>query len=93
MGMSSPEELKEKRPISMGLVAWAVILAFNLGVIYATILSAQKDIINDAKAAKEYTEQEVGGLRSDWERGNTIAKQDREQHLKRIEDLEAYHKE
>jgi hypothetical protein len=40
---------------------------------YQSLVSAQnKERIEQVdRTAKEYTEQEVGGLRSDWERGNS----------------------
>jgi len=89
----SIEEFKQKRPISIGLVAGAVAIAFNIGFIYANMLAADKEIIKNEKSAKEFTEQEVGGLRSDWERQNDLERSRDTELLERINDLEKYHKE
>lgn len=93
MGISSPEEFKTKMPISGGLLVYIIMASFAMGVMFAGLLGAKQDIVDDKVGAQEFTEQEVGGLRSDWERGNEISKQDREAQLKRIEALEKYHKE
>ena len=53
---------------------------------------------NDRQAVKSaadnrlYTEQEVSGLRSDWERQNAILRERDIELVKRIEALEKYHK-
>lgn len=91
--MSLPDEFKEKKTLSFGLVAWAVVIAFNLGVLYATMLSTKEDVMSNKKAAKEYVEQEVGGLRSDWERQNDQAERERKELREDISELEKYHKE
>ncbi len=89
----TPDEFKEKKTVSIGLVAWAVVIAFNLGVLYATMLATREDVSNNRQAAKDYTEQEVSGLRLDWERQNNISKKEREEMREDIKDLEKYHKE
>ena len=89
----SIEELKEKKSFSMGLLAGGLAIAFNIGFIYANMLAADKEIIKNADSARIYTEQEVGGLRSDWERQNNILRLRDQEMLERIKELEKYHKE
>ena len=88
----SIEELKEKKPISIGLIFGAVALAFNIGFIYANMIAADHQIEKNATQSKQFTEQEVGGLRSDWERQNDINKRRDDELLERIKDLEDNHK-
>ena len=90
--MGMPDEFKEKKSLSMGFVAWAVVIAFNLGVLYATMMATREDVFNNKKAAKEYVEQEVGGLRSDWERQNKQEEKEREEIREDINELQKYHK-
>lgn len=91
--MSQPEEFKEKFKMSWGLYVFSLLLAFNIGILYATMLSSKEDIVNNKKAARDYTEQEVGGLRADWERHNHIIKDEVEDLSSRVKELEEYHKE
>lgn len=88
----APDEFKEKKQVSVGLVAWAVVIAFNLGVLYATMMATRESVAENKKAAKDYVEQEVGGLRSDWERQNEQTKKEREEIRQEIEELWNYHK-
>ncbi len=81
----SIEELKEKKSFSIGLLVGGLAIAFNIGFIYANMLAADKEIIKNEKQASSYTEQEVGGLRSDWERQNKITDD-------RLKELEKYHR-
>ena len=89
----SIEELKEKKSFSMGLLAGGLAIAFNIGFIYANMLAADKEIVKNAEQARLYTEQEVGGLRSDWERQNNILRSRDQEMLERIKELEKYHKQ
>lgn len=91
--MGTPEEFKQKTTISWGLYAFSLFIAFNIGVLYATMLGSRDDIIENKEDSINFTEQEVGGLRSDWERQNTIQAIHDKGVIKRIEDLEKYHKE
>lgn len=87
----SIEELKDKKNVSLGLIVGAVALAFNIGFIYANMISADNQIDKNRIQAKDFTEQEVGGLRADWERQNKAEKDRDDSLLKRIEKLEQYH--
>ena len=87
------EELKEKKSFSIGLLVGSLAIAFNIGFIYANMLAADKEIVKNAEQARLYTEQEVGGLRSDWERQNAILKARDQEMSDRIKELEKYHKE
>lgn len=89
----TPDELKEKKNVSYGLIVWVGVICFNIGVLYATLLSAKDDISDNKKAARDYVEQEVGGLRSDWERQNEIEKAYRAKIMSELEELEKYHKD
>jgi len=89
----SIEELKEKKSFSIGLLVGSLAIAFNIGFIYANMLAADKEIVKNAEQARLYTEQEVGGLRSDWERQNNILRSRDQEMLERIKELEKYHKE
>lgn len=91
--MSTPSEFNEKKPMSLGLIAWAVVIAFNLGVLYATMMATREDVADNKKAAKDYVEQEVGGLRSDWERQNDVSRKERSEIREDIKELQQYHKE
>lgn len=57
----TPDEFKEKRPISLGFVIWVGILCFSLGG-FTVGITGLKGMIVD----------EVSGLRADWERNNKI---------------------
>lgn len=93
MGLPSPDEFKHKLTLTGAMIAYIVAAAFSMGVMFAGLMGAKQDIVDDREAAKAFTEQEVGGLRSDWERHNSITEAQREELKKRIEALESYHKE
>lgn len=93
MGIPSPDEFKEKLHLSGAMIAYIIAASFSMGIMFAGLMGAKQDIVDDKEAAKSYTEQEVGGLRSDWERQNQISKDDRAAQEKRIEALERYHKD
>ena len=84
--MGDPEEFKSKVHISWGMLIWAVAIAGSMGFLYSQMIHNDRQSEKNAKDNRLYTEQEVGGLRADWER-------DREQMIKRIDELEKYHKE
>jgi len=88
----SIEEFKHKMPLTIGAIVWIAAISFSMGMLYSDNMNMAKKIITDKKDARDYTEQEVGGLRSDWERHNEILKESEEQVLKRIDELEKYHK-
>ena len=84
--MGEPEDFKQKVSVTAGLIVWVGLMCGSMGFLYAQMLHNDKQSQQNAIDNRLYTEQEVGGLRSDWER-------DREQMLKRIEFLEKYHYE
>lgn len=55
----TPDEFKQKHPISIGFVVWVGIICFSLGGTFFTLMGLDQKIID-----------EVGGLRADWERRN-----------------------
>lgn len=66
-----PDEFSKKLPsITLGFIIWVAMIAFSLGVLYTKVIDTDEKVID-----------EVGGLRSDWERDK--AEQDR-----RLEKLE-----
>lgn len=76
--MTTPDEFSKKQTVTIGLIVWVAAISFSMGMIYARIVDHTKDI----KAARDFTEQEVGGLRADWER-------DRQDKNRRLELLES----
>jgi hypothetical protein len=93
MSLPTPEEFKDKFNVSIGAMVYIFFTGISLGVLGATLLGAKDDIVKNHAASLNYTEQEVGGLRSDWDRGEDIRDDERNAIYKRIEDLEKYHKE
>lgn len=61
--MNAPE-LENKITISWQLLLGIVVITFTLGGTVTKVLSQEHDI----EAVRDYVEQEVGGLRADWER-------------------------
>lgn len=57
--VSTPEELKQKHSISIGFVVWVGVICFSLGTSAASIFGLSNKV-----------DDEVGGLRADWERHN-----------------------
>ena len=76
--MTTPDEFSKKATVTVGLVIWIATISFSMGMLYARITDHTKDI----KAARQYVEQEVGGLRSDWERD----KKEQDRRLIKLED-------
>jgi hypothetical protein len=91
--MGEPEELKQTTKVSYGLILWAVCIAASMGYLYSSMHFNDRQAEKNAVDNRLYTEQEVGGLRSDWERQNKI---DLGRFIKleeRIKELEDNHKE
>ena len=69
----SPEEFSKKLPpVTIGFIVWIGIIAFSLGVLYTKVIDTDAKVID-----------EVGGLRSDWER-------DKKEQDRRLEKIEEY---
>lgn len=62
--MSLPTDFDKKTTVTLGLIIWIAGVSFSMGIIYKSIIDNDKEHLQ----IKEYIEQEVGGLRSDWER-------------------------
>ena len=91
--MGEPDEFKKRMSVTWGLAIWALSMAFSMGFIYSNMIANDRQVEKNAVQAHEFTEQEVGGLRADWERGNQqLIRRDNE-IIRRIEELEKYHKE
>lgn len=73
----SPDEFSIKTPVTIGLIIWIAVISFSLGMIYAKIIDNEKE----HEHIREFVEQEVSGLRADWER-------DRVEKNRRLEKLE-----
>ena len=92
MSLPTPEEFKNKLHLTGGAIVYIIVASFSMGIMFAGLMGAKQDIVDDRKEGFNFTEQEVGGLRSDWERQNEQTKMEREELLDRIEELEEYHK-
>ena len=77
--MTTPDEFSRKTTVTVGLIAWIAGVSFSMGVLYARINDHSKDI----KGARDYTKQEVDGLRNDW----MMDKERQDQEIKRLESL------
>jgi len=75
--MTTPKEFDIKGTFTMGFIVWIAIISFSMGILYAKIMDHTSQITK----AREYTTQEVDGLRADWER-------DRKEQDRRLEILE-----
>lgn len=64
--MSLPTDFDKKTTVTLGLIIWIAGVSFSMGMIYKSIIDNDKEHLQ----IKEYIQQEVGGLRSDWEREN-----------------------
>lgn len=64
------DDLKHKIPVSIGLIIWIACISFSLGALYTRVMDLNEKLID-----------EVGGLRTDWER-------DRLQQNERLNKLE-----
>ena len=68
MSVPTPAEFSKKATVTVGLIVWIAMISFSMGVLYAKIQDHTKDI----QEARKYVEQEVGGLRADWERDRAL---------------------
>lgn len=75
--MGLPRDFDTKVPVTIGLIIWVAIISFSLGMLYKGSIDLKEEIIS----SRNYTSQEVDGLRADWER-------DREEQNRRITLLE-----
>lgn len=82
--MSIPET-SNKVNVSISLIMALAISAFSLGGVVTGLLGLESRITEVQKKSKELVEQEVGGLRSDWERQELIDKERAESINKRID--------
>ena len=80
--MLDVKEKDRKVTVTIGLIAVLVISSFFVGMLW----EKNQSLHTEVELSKSYTEQEVSGLRADWERQNKIVKQE-------IEQLEQQHKE
>lgn len=62
--MSLPSDFNKQTTVTMGLIIWIAGMSFSMGMIYAKFIDNEQQHIEINK----YIEQEVSGLRSDWER-------------------------
>lgn len=68
-----PDEFSKKLPsITLGFIIWVAIIAFSLGVLYTKVIDTDAKVID-----------EVGGLRSDWERD----KKEQDRRLEKLEEI------
>lgn len=79
--VGTPEEFKNKYNVSIGLVAWAVAIAFFVGRTSKAQDDLEKQVERQTKQIEVRMKEEVDGLRADWER-------DREEQNRRLEKLE-----
>ncbi len=75
--MGLPKDFDNKISVTIGLIIWVAIISFSLGMLYNDNIRLHADV----DSAREYTKQEVEGLRADWNR-------DRQAQEKRLEKLE-----
>ena len=76
----SPDEFSSKATVTIGFIIWIAIISFSMGILYAKIVDHTEQI----HQARDYTTQEVDGLRADWER-------DRKEQDRRLQILEDKH--
>ena len=76
----TPKEFDMKSTVTIGFIVWVAMVCFSLGILYARIMAHTDEIMK----AREYTTQEVDGLRADWDR-------DRKEQERRLNKLETYH--
>ena len=91
--MGEPEDFKKKTTVTYGLIIWVGIMAGSMGYLYASMNHNDRQAEKNAADNRLYTEQEVGGLRADWERQNSIMKSRDAELLERIKELEQNHKQ
>lgn len=75
--MGLPDDFSKQTTVTISLLIWIAGVSFSMGMIYKSII----DNGEDHTKIREYIEQEVGGLRSDWDR-------DREEQNRRLINLE-----
>lgn len=75
--MSLPSDFNKQAFVTYGFIVWVAMISFLLGRAYAKIEDGEKE----RGKIEEYVEQEVNGLRSDWER-------DRKEQNRRLIKLE-----
>ena len=69
----TPEEFGRKLPpMTLGFIIWVAMIAFSLGVLYTKVVDTDRPVVD-----------EVGGLRSDWERD----KSEQDRRLEKLEDF------
>jgi len=69
----TPEEFGRKLPpMTLGFIIWVAMIAFSLGVLYTKVVDTDRLVVD-----------EVGGLRSDWERD----KSEQDRRLEKLEDF------
>ena len=77
MGVPTPKEFEKSHLVSLGLIIWVAAISFSMGMIYKSIVD-HTDMISKAR---EFTQQEVDGLRADWERDRVM----QNERLKQLE--------
>lgn len=77
--MTRPDEFSKKATVTVGLVVWIAGISFSMGMLY----KGHQDHTKDIRGAREYTQQEVDGLRADWERD----KKEQDGKILRLESL------
>ena len=91
--MGEPEDFKKKTTVTYGLIIYVGVVMGAMGYLFASMEHNDRQAVKSAADNRLYTEQEVSGLRSDWERQNAILRERDIELVKRIEALEKYHKE
>lgn len=72
----TPKEMNHTVTLSLGFIVCISVISFSLGRLFAKNEALQVQVNNQHLELKQFVEQEVGGLRSDWERSRD---EDREQ--------------
>ena len=62
--MGLPSDFNKQTTVTISLLIWIAGVSFSMGMIYKSIIDNDKEHVK----IEEHIEQEVGGLRSDWER-------------------------
>ena len=93
MKMGEPEDFKNKTTVTIGLIVYVGMVMLTVGYLFASMEHNDRQAVKSAEDNRLYTQQEVDGLRSDWERNNKTQEKIDEEQNKRIEALEKYHKE
>lgn len=53
----TPKDFDRQIRVSIALLVWVAIIAFNLGMLYSRVFAIEDKMVD-----------EIGGLRADWER-------------------------